>query len=87
MFKLKKMGTKKALRNNTLWGEMVMDQKDKKDEAGQLGLVPTRPLSQLGLGSTRSGQLGLFIFLMVNRDITMYLIRSLVDMIWNTQDK
>ena len=39
-------------------------------EAGQLGLVPTRPLSQLGLGSTRPGQLGLFIFLMVNRDIT-----------------
>ena len=38
-------------------------------EAGQLGLVPTRPLSQLGLGSTRPGQLGLFIFLMVNRDI------------------
>ena len=28
-------------------------------EAGQLGLVPTRPLSQLGLGSTRPGQLGL----------------------------
>ena len=39
-------------------------------EAGQLGLVPTRPLSQLGLGSTRPGQHGLFIFLMVNRDIT-----------------
>ena len=39
-------------------------------EAGQLCLVPTRPLSQLGLGSTRPGQLGLFIFLMVNRDIT-----------------
>ena len=39
-------------------------------EAGQLGLVPTRPLSQLGLASTRAGQLGLFIFLMVNRDIT-----------------
>ena len=37
---------------------------------GQLGLVSTRPLSQLGLGSTRPGQLGLFIFLMVNRDIT-----------------
>ena len=37
---------------------------------GQLGLVPTRPLSQLSLGSTRPGQLGLFIFLMVNRDIT-----------------
>ena len=41
-----------------------------RPEAGQLGLVPTRPLSQLGLGSTRPGQLGLFIFLMVNRDIT-----------------
>ena len=39
-------------------------------EAGQLGLVPTQPLSQLGLGSTRPGQLGLFSFLMVNRDIT-----------------
>ena len=39
-------------------------------EAGQFGLVPTRPLSQLGLGSTRPGQLGLFNFLMVNRDIT-----------------
>ena len=39
-------------------------------EAGQLGLVPTRPLSQLGLRSTRPGQLGLFIFIMVNRGIT-----------------
>ena len=41
-----------------------------REEAGQLGLVPTRPLSQLGLGSTGPGQLDLFIFLMVNRDIT-----------------
>ena len=51
-------------------------------EAGKLGLVPTRPLSQLGLGSTRPGQLGLFIFLMVNWDITymMYLLRSVVDL-------
>ena len=39
-------------------------------EAGQLGLVPTWPLSQLGLGSTRQGQLGLFMFLMVNRHST-----------------
>ena len=39
-------------------------------EAGKLGLVPTWPLSQLGLGSTLLGQLGLFIFLMVNCDIT-----------------
>ena len=39
-------------------------------EAGQLSLVPTLPLSQLGLGSTRPGQLGLFISLIVNRDIT-----------------
>ena len=38
-------------------------------EAGQLGLVPTRPLSQLGLGSTRRSQLGLFIFLMMNQTI------------------
>ena len=45
-------------------------------EAGQLGLVPTRPLSQLGLGSIRPGQLGLFIFLMVNRDITYVLIKK-----------
>ena len=39
-------------------------------EACQLGLLPTRLLSQLGLGSTWPGQLGLFIFLMVNQDIT-----------------
>ena len=32
-----------------------------------------RPLSQLGLGPTPPGQLGLFIFLMVNRDITYVL--------------
>ena len=33
-------------------------------EAGQLGLIPTRPVSQLGLGSTRPGQLGLLFFLL-----------------------
>ena len=31
-------------------------------EAGQLGLIPTRPVSQLGLGLTRPGQLGLLFF-------------------------
>ena len=31
-------------------------------EAGQLGLIPTRPVSQLGLGSARPGQLGLLFF-------------------------
>ena len=32
-------------------------------EAGQLGLFPSRPPSQLGLGSSRPGQLGLFFYL------------------------
>ena len=31
-------------------------------EAGQLGLFPSQPVSQLGLGSSRPGQLGLFLF-------------------------
>ena len=36
--------------------------KMKLAEAGQLGLIPTRLLSQLGPVSTWSGQLGLVLF-------------------------
>ena len=48
-------------------------------EAGQLGLIPTRPVSQLGLGLTRPGQLGLLFFFSITGGV-FYKCMMLLDM-------